>query len=145
MKNVQLYYSGTISKVRSAVEKANEILCSEELYEMIKVNGNYDNSNLSSETLTKLMQESGHEIEVSVNWIVPIVNNTHDKIVLSGWDFSSELGFGVNMLINETVCSIDRLHELLNRNGQQRPTRYFTAPYIIGAIAQNMVVNNHRA
>ena len=138
MKNVSLQYKGSLKKVSLAVNKANEILNSEEFYNQIRAYRKFDNSTLSPEVISRLMQDSGHKIEVSVNWIVPIANPRHDKIHVSGWDFSPVMGTGVNNLIYETVHCIDCLYEALHKNGMQRKSANLTAPWVIGAIAELM-------
>jgi len=141
MKNVSLLYSGNLKKVSTAVKKANEILSSPQFYEQIRAYKKFDNSPLSPEIISRLMQDSGHEIQVSVNWIIPIVNNKHNKISVSGWDFSSNLPTGVNNLIYETVNSIDCLYDILNNeSSDHRSSGSLTAPWVIGAIAEVMVL-----
>lgn len=138
MKNVQLHYSGSIKKVKNAVNKANEVLSSDEFYNQIKAYYRFDNSTLSPEVISDLMQDSGQLIEVSVNWIIPTAKTRHDRINLSAWDFSSQLGTAVNTLIYETVFSMDRLHALRNNPGQMMKNS-LTASILIGTIAEVMV------
>lgn len=140
MKNVNLRYNGKIKKVSNAVAKANEILASEQFYDQIRAYKKFDNSALSPEIISRLMQDSGHQIDVSVNWLSPNVKTRHNKISLSGWDFSSNLATGVNNLIYETVNSVDCLYDILNNEPNQRSSGSLTAPWVIGAIAEVMVL-----
>ena len=140
MKNVHLLYSGNVRKVCNAVSKANEILGSAQFYDQIRAYKKFDNSALSPEIISRLMQDSGHQIEVKVNWIVPLVKTKHDRISISGWDFSSNLATGVNNLIYETVNSIDRLYDILNNDSDSKDEVSLTAPWVIGAIAEVMVL-----
>lgn len=139
MKHVHLHYSGKIKKVKSAVDKANEILGSSEFYEQIRAYKRFDSSTLSPEVISRLMQESGHRIEVRVNWIVPNIKTKHDRICLSGWEFSAKLGTGVNNLIHETVNCMDNLYDMMNSEKEARNYGQHTAPWVIGAIAEIMV------
>lgn len=139
MKNVHLNYEGQIRKVKSAVNKANEILSRPEFYDQIRAYRKFDNSALSPEIISRLMQESGHQITVSVNWIIPITGPKYDKIVVSGWDFSPNLATAVNSLIYETVNSIDCLYDILNNDSHAKQADSLTAPWVIGAIAEVMV------
>ena len=140
MKHVNLFYSGHLRKVSSAVAKANEILGSEEFYDQIRAYKKFDNSPLSPEIISRLMQDFGHRIEVNVNWFVPSTRTKHDRINVSGWEFSSNLATGVNNLIYETVNSIDCLYDILNNENNQRGSVNLTAPWVIGAIAEVMVL-----
>lgn len=139
MKNVHLNYNGSLKKVRNAVDKANEILSSAQFYDQIRAYKKFDNSALSPEIISNLMQDSGHQIEVSVNWIIPQVKTRYNKISVSGWDFSSNLATGVNNLIYETVNSIDCLYDIINNETGERSSNSLTAPWVIGAIAEVMV------
>ncbi len=139
MKNVHLSYEGNIKRVKTAVTKANEILSRPEFYDQIRAYKKFDNSALSPEIISRLMQESGHRIVVSVNWIIPITSPQYDKIVVSGWDFSNNLATGVNTLIYETVNSIDCLYDILNNDTPHKQADSLTAPWVIGAIAEVMV------
>jgi hypothetical protein len=138
MKNVSLNYAGNLKKVKSAVSKANEILSSADFYNQIRAYKKFDNSALSPEIIARLMQESGHEISVYVNWVIVSPNTKFDRITLSGWDFSSNLASGVNTIIYETVNSIDSLYNILNNDHEHHPDRQ-TASWVIGAIAEVMV------
>ncbi|PBQ31225.1 hypothetical protein CNR22_05410 [Sphingobacteriaceae bacterium] len=141
MKNVSLHYNGKLKKVSIAVNKANEILSSTQFYEQIRAYKKFDNSPLSPEIISRLLQDSGHQIEVTVNWIVPIVKTKHNKISVSGWDFSSNLPAGVNNLIYETVNSMDCLYNILNNESVPSYNQgSLTAPWVIGAIAEVMVL-----
>jgi len=140
MKNVHLHYTGNLKKVTNAVKKANEILASAQFYEQIRAYKKFDNSALSPDIISRLMQDSGHQIEVKVNWIIPTIKTRHDKINISGWDFSSNLATGVNNLIYETVNSIDCLYDILNNETEHRDSGSLTAPWVIGAIAEVMVL-----
>lgn len=139
MKNVHLFYEGKIQRVKTAVAKANEILSRPEFYDQIRAYKKFDNSALSPEIISRLMQESGHRITVSVNWVIPIAGPKYDKIVVSGWDFSNNLATGVNTLIYETVNSIDCLYDILNNDAPNKQADSLTAPWVIGAIAEVMV------
>jgi hypothetical protein len=139
MKNVHLNYNGSLKKVRSAVDKANEILSSAQFYDQIRAYKKFDNSALSPEIISNLMQDSGHQIDVYVNWIIPQVKTRYNKISVSGWDFSSNLATGVNNLIYETVNSIDCLYDIINNETSERSNNSLTAPWVIGAIAEVMV------
>lgn len=141
MNNVRLQYSGNLKKVQVAVNKANEILSSFQFYDQIRAYKKFDNSALSPDVISRLMQESGHSIEVSVNWVLPVVQIRHNKICVSGWDFSSNIGTAVNNLIYETVNSIDCLYHLTNDEEPQSEATSLTAPWVIGAIAEVMAVN----
>jgi len=140
MKNVNLHYSGSLTKVSSAVKKANEILGSSQFYDQIRAYKKFDNSALSPEIISRLLQDSGHQIEVSVNWFIPTTKTKYNKISLSGWEFSSNLPAGVNNLIYETVNSIDCLYDILNNENNPRSSGSLTAPWVIGAIAEVMVL-----
>lgn len=139
MKNVSLKYTGNLKKVKTAVSKANEILSSADFYNQIRAYKKFDNSALSPEIIARLMQESGHEITVHVNWVITSPATKFDKIILSGWDFSSNLATGVNTLIYETVNSIDSLYNILNADKTSHRTERQTASWVIGAIAEVMV------
>jgi hypothetical protein len=139
MKNVKLKYAGNFKRVKVAVEKANEILSSPEFYNQIKAYKKFDNSSLSPEIISRLMQESDHEIIVRVNWLIPVSSTLYDRITVSGWDFSNNLATAVNNLIYETVNSIDCLYDILNNDHHHRETDTLTAPWVIGAIAEVMV------
>lgn len=139
-KNVHLTYSGKIRKIKAAVDKTNEILASPQFYDQIRAYKKFDNSALSPEIIARLMQESNHEIIVKVNSLIPPVSATHyNKITLWHWDFSNNLGHGVNLLIHETVNAIDCLYDILNNENGTRSQDNLTAPWIIGAIAEVMV------
>ncbi len=140
MKNVHLHYAGNLKKVNNAVTKANEILSSAQFYDQIRAYKKFDNSALSPEIISRLMQDSGHRIEVKVSWIVPTIKTRHDKINVSGWDFSTNLPAAVNNLIYETVNSIDCLYDILNNESVHRDSGSLTAPWVIGAIAEVMVL-----
>jgi hypothetical protein len=139
-KNVRLVYTGKIRKIKMAVDKTNEILSSAEFYDQIRAYKKFDNSALSPDIIAKLMQESDHEIIVKVNSIMPPVASTHyNKITLWRWDFNDNLALGVNYLIYETVNAIDCLFDILNNESGVKNNEQFTAPWVIGAIAEVMV------
>lgn len=141
MKNVSLHYNGKLKKVSLAVSKANEILSSTQFYEQIRAYKRFDNSPLSPEIISRLLQDSGHQIEVTANWIVPIVKTKHNKISVSGWGFSNNLPAAVNNLIYETVNSMDCLYTILNNESVPAYNQgSLTAPWVIGAIAEVMVL-----
>jgi hypothetical protein len=140
MKNVRLKYTGNIKKVKAAVDKTNEILSSPEFYDQIRAYKKFDNTALRPEIIAKLMQESDHEIIVKVNSILPPVASTrYNKITLWRWDFDHNLGLGVNCLIYETVNAIDCFYDIINNDGPAKNNEQFTAPWVIGAIAEVMV------
>lgn len=141
MNHVYLHYTGGLKKVSDAVNKANKILGSSEFYEQIRAYKQFDSSALSPEQISRLMEESGHRIEVVVNWIIPNVRTRHNKICVSGWDFSNNLSAGVNNLIYETVNSIDCLYDLLNSSDARKESASVTAPWVIGTIAEVMTLN----
>ena len=142
MKNVTLHYTGTLRKVSTAVNKANEILCSENFYEAIKRYPQFDNSPLNPKIIASIIGESGQRIKVTVNWIIPIVNRSHDRIGLSGWDFSSNLGTGVNTLIYETVYCADCLYDLFYKKSNDKNLGINTAPFLIAAMAEGIVARD---
>jgi hypothetical protein len=139
MKQVKLIYRGKLKKVITAVNKANEILGSIEFYTQIRAYKQFNNSALSPEIISRLMQESGHEIEVKINWFMPNLKTSYDRISISAWDFSSNLGTGVNTLIFETVKAIDNLYDILHQEVGGNEADRHTAPWVIGAIAEVMV------
>jgi nucleoside-specific outer membrane channel protein Tsx len=141
MKNVTLYYSGKSRNVNAAVNKANEILASESFYQQIRAYHQFDNSAFSPEVIARLMESSGHRIKVKVNWFVPILRTNHDKITVSGWGFSSNLAAEVHNLIYETVNSIDSLYDVLSNPSQSQKSVNHSVPWVIGTIAEIMVVN----
>ncbi|HOZ86536.1 MAG TPA: hypothetical protein PL029_02205 [Bacteroidia bacterium] len=139
-KNVRLIYLGRIRKIRSAVRKANEILSDPEFYEQIKGYRKFNYTDLTPDEIASQMQENNHEIIVNVSFLsffLPAYANSSNKIVLSFWNFSKDLPAAVNILIHETVNTI----ELMNNNN--RGNKYYNeraaAPWIIGAIAEVMV------
>jgi hypothetical protein len=138
MKNVRLTYTGKIKKVRLAVDKANEILSSEDFYNQIKAYKKFNNSCLSPEIIARLMQESGHEVVVRVTWLTSSASE-YNRIRVSGWDFGSNLAGGVNVLIYETVNAIDKLYNVLNTADSESYSDKYTAPWVIGTIAEIMV------
>jgi hypothetical protein len=139
MKNVCLNYTGNLKKVKIAVTKANEILSSVDFYNQIRAYKKFDNSSLSPEIIARLMQESGHEITIKVNWIITSPSTKFDKIILPAWDFSDNLATGVNTIIYETVNSIDSLYNILNDEQGDLHAERHTACWVIGAIAEVMV------
>jgi hypothetical protein len=138
-KNIQLVYTGKVKKVRTAVEKTNEILSSREFYSQIRAYRRFDNSALSPDVIAKLMEESGHVIKIKTSWFMPdSASTTHNTIKVCTWNFSTNLALGVNTLIYETVNSIDCLYDILY-NEKHRQGDSMTAPWVIGAIAEVMV------
>jgi len=141
MQNISLHYNGSLKKVRSAVNAANEILGSEEFYKAIMNYKHFDNSTLSPNIIADLIATSGQKIEVTVNWFIPIVKMGYDKIGLSGWDFSDKLGEGVNKLIYETIYCVDCLNEF-NKGNKNIESGTHTAPILIASLAEGIVLGN---
>ena len=143
MKNVTLFYKGHLTKVKTAVSKANEILATKQFYTMIRGYKQFDSSELSPDTISKLMEDSGQRIEVKVNWIWPVPQTRHNKITLSAWDFSSCVDRGVNNLIHETVLSMNCLHGIINHKPEPPDHLSLTAPWVIGSIAETLIAKNN--
>jgi hypothetical protein len=140
MNNVRLKYTGYTQKVRAAVEKANEILSSESFYSQIKSYPRFDQSALSPELISHLLQESDYEITVRVNWFFPAFSTrTFDRITVVRSEFSDNLPAAVNFLVFETVKSIDLLYNILQKEEGIHEHRSVGAPLVIGAIAEVMV------
>ena len=140
MKNVHLSYTGNIKKVKTAVEKANEILATEEFYNLIRCYKNVESNSFSPEIISRLMKDSGHQIVVKVSWFAPITLGKPGRIIISGWDFSNNLGAGVNTLVYETVQSLDCLYGISSNKKEIQSSINHTASWLIGAIAETMVV-----
>ncbi len=138
MRYVQLSYVGKNKKVRNAVDKANEILCSDDFYRQIKAYRDFNQSCLSPEIIVNLMRESAHTVVVRVNWLAPS-SCEYDCIRISGWDFSSNLAGSVNLLVYETVRAIGLYHQRVHQNEHSRYDDKYTAPWVIGTIAEIMV------
>lgn len=140
MKNVTLTYKGHLTKVKTAVSKANEILAAKQFYNMIRGYKQFDQNELSPETISQLLEDSGHRITVTVNWLFPIPRPSHKTITISAWDFSGNLAAGVNELIKGTVSSIDRLYAIQNNKPSSEYSTNQTAPWVIGSIAEILLV-----
>jgi hypothetical protein len=140
-KYVRLIYLGQVKKVRSAVNKANEILSNPEFYDQIRGYKKFDNTDLSPEVIADLMEENSHEINVSLSFLMLTSSATvtsSSNIMLSYWNFSKDLPSAVNTLIHETVNAMDRLHSVIQQKPMESKPRP-TAPWVIGAIAEIMV------
>lgn len=138
MRYVQLLYTGNLQKLKRAVDKANEILRSDDFYMQIKAYREFNQSCLSPEIIVNLMRESSHTVVVRVNWLAPS-SCRYDCIRVSGWDFSSNLASSVNLLIYETVRAMSEYHQQLHVSEQQTYEDKYTAPWVISTIAEIMV------
>ncbi len=139
-KNVRLIYLGRIKKIRAAVRKANEILADPEFYDQIKGYRQFNYTDLTPDEIARQMQENNYEIIVQVSllsFFLPAYTNSGNKIVVSYWNFSSDLPSAVNSLIHETVNAIDFLNH--HSKGMKYYNERAAAPWIIGAIAEVMV------
>lgn len=140
-KYVRLIYLGQVTKVRSAVNKANEILSNPEFYDQIRGYKKFDNTDLSPEVIADLMEENSHEININLSFLMLTSSaavTSSSNITLSYWNFSKDLPSAVNTLIHETVNAMDRLHSLIQQKPMESKPRP-TAPWVIGAIAEIMV------
>lgn len=140
-KHVRLIYLGQVKKIKSAVDKANQILNNPEFYDQIRGYKKFDNTDLSPDVIADLMEENSHEIVIDLSFLMltsSAVVTSSSHITVSYWNFSNDLPSAVNTLIHETVNAMDRLHCLI-RHRPMEPKPRPTAPWVIGAIAEIMV------
>lgn len=91
------------------------------------------------------MEQSNHFISIRAA-PKPIANASTvsaDEITVSSIRFSRHLPAAVNTLIHETVHAVDFLNGRLEftHDGNGAEGQQQTAPWVIGAIAERMVVN----
>ena len=151
---VTLVYNGKNKNINEAVRMANEILNSKSFYEEIAKVPQFDNSKLTGLEISKRMKNATQEVKI-VRKIKPIANastTTSDKIKISsslfGKDSSGNFDFAtaVNTLIHETVHAVDFLTtgDEFTHNGNSADWQENTAPWIIGAIAEKMILERQR-
>jgi len=150
--HLTLIYTGSNNNVAGAVQKANEILNSTSFYEQIRKIAKFDHSSLTGQQVADRMQSASQQIRV-VRKIKPIANastKTSDKIKISrslfGLDSTGKfvLSIAVNTLIHETVHAVDFLNtgSEFTHDGNRSDGQENTAPWMIGDIAERMVLEN---
>lgn len=148
--HIRLVYEGGNANVQAAVTKANEILNSTAFYDSIRKVKKIDFSSLSGAEIAARMEKATQSISV-VRKTKPIANastKTSDRINISRSLFGEDkygkfvLSIAVNTLIHETVHAVDYLgtgneftHDGNSPEGQEN-----TAPWVIGAIAEKMLL-----
>lgn len=152
-KHLTLVYSGANENVIEAIKKANEILKNRNFYDEIRKVSKFDNSKLTGNQIAERMEKATQTIQIKRR-IKPIANagtTTSDAIKISRSLFGKDstgafvLSVAVNTLIHETVHAVDFLNtgDEFTHNGNSPKGQENTAPWIIGAIAENMVKDKH--
>ena len=152
--HLTLIYTGSNNNVAGAVQKANEILNSTSFYEQIRKIAKFDHSSLTGQQVADRIQSASQHIRV-VRKIKPIANastKTSDKIKISrslfGLDSTGKfvLSIAVNTLIHETVHAVDFLNtgSEFTHDGNRSDGQENTAPWMIGDIAERMVLENRQ-
>lgn len=152
--HIKLVYNGRNVNVIAAVKKANEILNSKYFYDEIRKYPKFDNSQLSGREIADRMEKANQDVKIARK-IKPIANaatTTSDKIKISRSLFGKDatgnfsLSIAVNTLIHETVHAVDFLNtgNEFTHNGNKPKDQENTAPWVIGAIAETMVLNDHK-
>lgn len=147
--DVELVYNGRNENISEAVKKANEILNNGSFYDEIRKIQKFDNSKLTGQEIGERIEKANQQIKI-VRRIKPIANAStkrSDKIKISRSKFGKDssgkfnLSTAVNTLIHETVHAVDFLNKgnEFTHNGNKPAGQKNTAPWIIGAIAENMV------
>jgi hypothetical protein len=148
---MRINYKGNYSQIITAVEDANDVLNSEDFYQLISNHGDFNCSDLSSKDISDIIKNSPLEIEV--------------KIYKPRWSYSKVLGYFIkskpnnvflnsrkiyrntdsitNTIIHEYVHAVDNNH---NTNaiefGHTCESFANTAPYIIGSYAELLIDGN---
>lgn len=140
-----LIYKGHNKKVKEQVEKANCILQDATFYEIIASNKIFDNCQLTGREVAFFIKHCPIKVEVKYSWRMIIANaSTKDsKIIrISRWHFDNSTKEGINTLIHELVHAVDwyngELEFTHSSNDNSDGLQDYTAPWVIGLIAENL-------
>ncbi len=149
--NMKINYKGNYEQVKLAVEDANEVLYSNEFYELIRQHTNFNCSKKTPQEIADIIQNTSLEVEV--------------KLYKPRWRFSKVLGYFVkskpnnlflnsrklyrdtssisNTIVHEYVHAVDNnFDNTIIDFGHNCGTLKNTAPYVIGNIAEIIIDGN---
>lgn len=144
-QTIQLHYSGKNKKIIAAVEEANNILRNAEFYKKIDSVMRFDNSTYSGLQVSNEIKNLNRIIEVDDYWKPIAIANarTVTVIELNTAKLKRSHKSITNTVIHETVHAVDYwvnkkwdyTHDGNSPDGQDK-----TAPWVIGEIAENMIL-----
>ena len=143
---MRINYKGNYSQIITAVEDANDILNSEDFYNLISKHGDfYCAPDFSSEDISNIIKNSKLEVEVKIykpRWkfskvLGYFVKSKPNKIFLNSRKIYRDTNSITNTIIHEYVHAIDN-----NNNNKTIEFGHIcdsftnTAPYVIGSYAE---------
>jgi hypothetical protein len=142
---VQLEYSGKKEKIIKAVKEANRILSSVDFYKQIEGKLGLDNSTYTGPQIANEMKNLNRAIKVVDYWnpFSKANASTVSRIRMNKAKLNRSLASVVNTLIHETVHAVDWWANQqwdYTHNGNAPGGQHNTAPWVIGAIGEEMVI-----
>lgn len=141
-KHVQLLYRGSISRIKVAVSKANEILGDPEFYHQIKSYDKFENTVLSPFYLAKIIEECSVQILVDSSPFFSLKASrivAHDHITLNRRDFRKSMAERIDLLIYLTVEALATRYKTIKKETDPFNRLRAAPPIVIGHIARVMV------
>ncbi len=149
MNTMCIEYSGMRPIVQEAVTKANKLLQDEQFYDNIMKHSHFELANISPAEIAKLMRTAGIKMEVELYYAVsPVKNidlydddNNPNLIHMNIWKLERPVSSICNTLLHSCVHAVNSVYNrhYFGHGDTTLPGKEQTAPYMIGAIAQNMV------
>ncbi|RCS28100.1 hypothetical protein DUT90_01980 [Polaribacter sp. WD7] len=148
---MRINYKGKFSQIITAIEDANDILNSEEFYQLISNHGDFNCSDFSSEDISNIIKKSKLEVEVKIykpRWryskvLGYFIKSKPNKIFLNSRKIYRDTNSITNTIIHEYVHAVDNDN---NSNaiefGHICQSFTNTAPYVIGSYAEFLMEGN---
>ena len=148
---MKINYKGNYEQVRLAVEDANEVLYSNEFYELIEQYKNFKCTEKTSKEIASILKLTTLEVEVKIykpRWryskvLGYFVKSRPKNIFLNSRKLYRNTSSITNTIIHEYVHAVDNHFDNSGIDfGHNCDTFKNTAPYTIGNIAEIMVDGN---
>lgn len=150
--HIFLNYSGSNAEILQSVNKANEIFNNPNFYSQIAQTKSFDSTSFTPAELSELLKNTKIDIRIATYyWVNPIhpkrcvnANTPSSEVIkLNTRCFGGTLAEAVNTLVHEAVHAVDRIDGKLDfthwSNDNSDGSQDNTAPWVIGAIAEEMV------
>ena len=148
---MKINYKGNFEQVKLAVEDANEILYSSNIYDLIKQFEEFNCAKKTPAEIAEILRDTDLEVEVGIykpRWVYSkvmgyFVRNRPNNIFLNSRKLYRDTNSITNTIVHEYVHAVDnRNNNDLIEFGHNCGTYTNTAPYVIGNIAEIIINGN---
>lgn len=149
---ITIVYAGSFSNLQNATAKANELLRDDKFYQLIAAKDKFDFTNATTAQVATAIKSCSLSVKVvTYKKLFPLrtlgfenpQDPLHIHINMQGWRGNRSVASYVGTIIHEAVHCADSDNSVFNfgHKGNAAAGNEETAPYWIGNLAINMVVN----